>query len=114
MRRLMACWWIVSGCVVDSRADPSVAARIVASWEPDRCAHERQRIVVELEDDAGVRVTSSAGCRLGVLTLDVPAWGVYRGRVYAWMLGEPVDAVTPVTLTVDAVVVHWHLTALPW
>ena len=90
------------------------ASRVIASWEPERCTNDRQRVVVELEDDAGLRVTSSASCRAGALALDLLAWGRYRGRVYAWMLGEPVRAATMVSLTVDAPLVHWHLTALPW
>lgn len=98
------------GCVdTVPDGDPPPAARILASWDPFACKDDHQRVVVELEDDAGIGIASSASCRVGRLTLDAPVWGVYRGRVYTWVLGEPIRSIVPVLLTVDAEVVHWTL-----
>ena len=103
-----------SACVVTSTdADPPPAARILAAWDPLACRDTYQRVVVELEDEDGVELSSSAACRVGRLTLDAPSWGVYRGRIYTWVLGEAIRSVTQVMLTVDASIVHWQLPTPP-
>jgi hypothetical protein len=44
---------------------------------------------------------------VGELTLDAPIFGRYRGRIYAWSLGEPERSAAPVELIVDAPVLRW-------
>ena len=80
------------------------------SREPDR---HRQRVVVELEDDDGREVRSSAPCAVGRLTLEASTWGLYRGRIYTWVLDRPIRSIAPVQLVVDAPVVYWQLTTPP-
>ena len=98
----------VSGCLDELPDDPTPpAARVVTSWDPLLCRDPRQRVVVELEDDDGFAISSSAACVIGGLTLDARKWGFYSGVVYAWRLGEPMRAVMRVTLAVDAPVIRW-------
>lgn len=107
-------WLLFGACLSElPDGDPAPpAARLLTTWDPLACG-EPHRVVVELEDDDGVAISASAPCWLGGVTLDAPRWGVYRGRVYGWELGEVVRAVVPVELTVDAPVVRWHLTSPP-
>lgn len=70
-------------------------------------------MVLELEDERGADLSRSVPCEIGAITLDLPRWGVYRGRVYAWHL-EPSDvaeirSVVSVRLEVDAPIVHWYV-----
>ena len=99
----------VSGCL-DGAPPPDVEpqARIVAAWDPTECG-EPHRVVVELEDDGGAPVSGSVPCEIGGLTLDVRHWGIYRGRVYAWMLGPIIRSVMSVRLDVDAPIVNWYV-----
>lgn len=111
---LIAASSLLGACMVEpSDGEVPPAARIVAAWDPLACRDAYHRVVVELEDDGGVEVSSSASCRVGRLTLDVVRWGIYRGRIYTWVLGEPIRSITPVTLTVDAPIVHWQVTTPP-
>ena len=107
-------WLVFASCVIAPPEDPPPpAARIVISWDPRACG-EPHRVVVELEDEDGIGVTSSVPCVIGAITLDAPRWGVYRGRFYAtWAGDEPVRSVTPITLAVDAPIVRWQLAATP-
>ena len=70
-------------------------------------------MVVELEDERGTDVSRSVPCELGSLTMDLPLWGIYRGRVYAWELETADDAeirsVVSVRIDVDAPIVHWYV-----
>jgi len=108
-----ALFWISFVACVDAPfPDTPPVARVVTSWDPLECGPPH-RVVVELEDEAGVMIAASAPCALGVITLDAPHFGIYRGRIYAWMLEEPqIRSITPVRLAVDEPVVRW-LVATP-
>ena len=100
-------FWSVFGACVDAplpRDEPQ--ARVVAAWDPLQCG-EPHRVVIELEDDAGIPLSSSAPCALGELTLDAPRMGRYRGQIYAWTLDDTVRSTTAVELSVDAPVMRW-------
>lgn len=100
--------WLVSGCLDELPDDPTPpAARVVTAWDPLLCREPRQRVVVELEDDDGFAISSSAACVIGSLTLDARKWGFYSGVVYSWMLGEPMRAPIRVSLAVDAPMIRW-------
>ena len=102
--------FVLAGCLDELPDDPTPpAARVVTAWDPLLCKDARRRVVVELEDDDGFAISSSAACVIGSLTLDARKWGFYSGVVYSWMLGEPMGAVTRVTLAVDAPVIRWWL-----
>ncbi|MBA3455786.1 MAG: hypothetical protein H0T42_22005, partial [Deltaproteobacteria bacterium] len=104
---LLVVMCVTSGCLDELPDDPTPpAARVVTSWDPRLCRDPRQRVVVELEDDDGFAMSSSAGCVIGGLTIDARKWGFYSGVVYSWMLGEPMRAVMRVTLAVDAPVIR--------
>src|SRR4051794_36613932 len=83
-------FWSVFGACIDAPppASPPIA-RVVVSWDPRAC-RAPHRVVLELEDDDGAPLSSSVPCGLGGLTVDVPHFGVYRGRIYAWVAGEPI------------------------
>jgi hypothetical protein len=89
--------------------DVEPQARIITVWDPTLCGQEPHRVVVELEDDRGVRVSRSAPCAIGGVTLDVLTWGVYHGRIYAWMLGPEIRSIATVQLAVDAPIIHWYV-----
>lgn len=101
-------------CVTDAPdvEDPPPAARIVIAWDPLLCGVPH-RVVVELEDDDGVELASSTPCSMGMLTLDAPRWGIYRGRFYAWVLDEPIRSITRISIAVDAPIVRWMLATPP-
>ncbi|HEY5921545.1 MAG TPA: hypothetical protein VIV11_07730 [Kofleriaceae bacterium] len=96
----------VSGCVDTPLPDPEPQARIVAAWDPLLCG-EPHRVVIELEDDDGRKLSRSVPCEVGGITIDVPEWGIYSGRIYAWSLGPEIRSVTEVRLDVDAPVIFW-------
>ena len=75
-------WTCFGACVDVPRSPPVPDAKIVAAWDPLACG-EPHRIVVELEDEAGVPLSASAPCSLGGLVLDPPHFGTYRARIYA-------------------------------
>jgi len=100
-------WTCFGACVMPPPpADEPPQARLVAAWDPLACG-EPHRVVVELEDDAGVPLSVSAPCVLGSLTLDAPHLGIYHGRIYAWILGEAIRSIAPVVLSIDAPIVQW-------
>ncbi|MDX2088985.1 MAG: hypothetical protein SFX73_14105 [Kofleriaceae bacterium] len=103
-------WLGFTACVIEAPDEPPPpSARILIAWDTSRCV-DPHRLVVELEDEDGVDISSSAPCWLGAVTLDAPRWGIYRGRLYAWVLDEPIRAVAKLLITVDAPVVRWQLT----
>jgi hypothetical protein len=90
---------------------PSIA-RLVVAWDPLACG-EPHRIAVELADEVGVPLSASTPCNLGGLTVDVPHFGGYRGRLYAWALGAPVRSVTPIDLVIEQPIVRWEVATPP-
>ena len=106
----MRCLLFVSLCLVSCVDQPfpdtPPAARVVTAWDPLACG-EPHRVAVELEDGNGALVSGSAPCSHGVVALDVPHFGVYRGRVFAWELDAPIRSVMPVQLVVDERIVRW-------
>ena len=105
---------LVAGCleVSPDGDDRPPAARLVAMWDPLTC-ESPHRVVLELEDEDGAAVSSSAPCAVGSLSLDLPVWGVYYGRFYGWELGQPIRGVAPVTIMIDAPVIRWQLSVPP-
>lgn len=102
-----ALFWLTFGACVDAPLPPDPPqARLVASWDPLVCG-DPHRVVVELEDADGVPLSRSAPCAVGGLSLDVPHFGIYQGRVYAWASGPTMRSVEPVHLTIDEPVVQW-------
>lgn len=103
---------LLAGCLDAPPPPPAPPiARLVVAWDPAACG-DPHRVALELEDDAGVRASSSAPCWRGGLELDLGGFGVYRGRIYRWAAGE-VRAATDVRLVVDDAVVHWWVTLPP-
>jgi hypothetical protein len=96
----------VSGCVDTPLPDIEPQSRVLVSWDPLDCG-DPHRVVVELEDDAGVPVSSSVPCNAGGMAIDIAHGGVYRGRIYAWTLGPEIRSVLAVRLEVDAPLVLW-------
>ena len=102
-------FWSVFGACVDTplpRDEPQ--ARVIAAWDPLQCG-EPHRVVIELEDEAGIPLASSAPCAVGTLTLDAPRFGLYRGQIYAWTLDGTVRSIAPLELAVDAPVLRWYV-----
>src|SRR5947208_2501079 len=93
-------FWILFGaCVGVAPPEPMPQAKLVASWDPFACG-DPHRVVVELEDGDGAMLSVSAPCALGGLSIDIPHFGIYRGRVYAWRLGEPERTIAPIDLAI--------------
>lgn len=105
---------VASGCVDSPVPDLEPQARLVVVWDSLACG-EPHRVVIELEDERGVPLSRSVPCELGGMSIDVPHWGVYRGRLYAWELVPTAEAeirsVVSVRLEVDAPIVHWYVEA---
>lgn len=99
------------GCVDTPLPDREPQARLITSWEPLACG-EPHRVVIELEDEDGRMLSASVPCELGGLTIDVPTWGVYAGRIYAWSIAgsqATISSVAPVRLEIDAPIVEWRV-----
>lgn len=107
--------WLSSvvACVDTPLPDPEPQARLVAAWDPLSCGDTTYRVVIELEDERGVPLRRSAPCKLGGVTIDVPYWGIYLGRVYAWELthaeSAEIRSVSTFRLEIDSPVVHWFV-----
>jgi hypothetical protein len=102
-------FWTCFGACVDTPLPPSPPeARIVVAWDPLACGTPH-RVAVELEDEDGARLMVSTACELGLLMVDAPHFGIYRGRIYAWSLGEPERSIVPVQLVVDQPIVRWNV-----
>ncbi|MGE0868152.1 MAG: hypothetical protein AB7P03_06315 [Kofleriaceae bacterium] len=104
-----AFWSTFSACITDI-PDPHVppAVDLVVSWDPALCGAPH-RVVIELEADSGSQLSSSTLCAIGQLAMAIPELGVYRGRVFAWELGQPIRSITPVTMTLDTRLVRWEI-----
>ena len=107
------CWLAFAACI-DAPIDPDdpPIARVVVVWDPLACG-DPHRIAVELEDHAGVRLSSSTPCNAGSLAIDTPHFGVYYGRIYAWEAGKEIRSITPVRLVVDEPIVRWLIATPP-
>ncbi len=102
-------FWSCFGACVDTPDPPSPPkAKIVAACDPLGCGAPH-RVVVELEDDVGAPLSLSTPCTLGSLTIDIPHFGIYTGRIYSWTLGEPDRSITPVELVVDQPITRWDV-----
>ena len=101
-----------AGCVDMTMPDVEPQARLIAAWDPLDCG-EPHRVVFELEDERGVPLSRSAPCVVGGVSLDVPHWGIYRGRIYAWELQPSAESEirseVAVRLEVDSPIVHWYV-----
>jgi hypothetical protein len=85
-------------------------ARLVAWWDPLACIdpdRDPHRVVLELEDEGGRGYAASTPCQRGGLTLDLPLFGIYTGRIFAWTLGPEIRSELPVRLTIDQPIVYW-------
>ncbi len=104
-------WVLFVACIDAPVPDTPPAARVVTAWDPLVCGAPH-RVVVELEDDAGIMIAASTTCSAGMVTLDAPHFGIYRGRIYAWELDEDVviRSEMPLRLTVDEPIVRWWVT----
>jgi hypothetical protein len=105
-------FWSCFGACIDAPApDTPPIAKIVTTWDPLVCGPPH-RVVVELEDEAGIELSTSAVCALGSVVLDAPHFGLYRGRIYAWEQLEDapeIRSVMPIRLTVDEPIVRWFV-----
>jgi hypothetical protein len=108
-------WMLFGSCVLggclDSPLPPAEPqARLLTSWDALACG-DPHRVVIELEDDDGARVSSSVPCEIGEMTIDIRHWGIYRGRIYAWMLdagsGAVIRSERAVRLEIDSPIVQW-------
>lgn len=81
---------------------------MVAMWDPLACG-DPHRVAVELEDELGVPISRSVPCNLGSVSLDVPHWGVWTGRIYSWRIGPDIRSVMPVRFEVDEPIIHWYV-----
>jgi hypothetical protein len=98
----------VTGCADQPYPESEPISRIVAAWDPLACG-EPHRVAVELEDHLGLPISRSVPCELGGVTLDVPHWGVWLGRIYAWRIGPDIRSVLSVRVDVDSPIIHWYV-----
>jgi hypothetical protein len=101
-------WLGFIACIDAPLPDNPPASRIVTTWDPLECGGPH-RVVVELEDDGGIEISASAPCSRGMVTLDAPHFGIYRGRIYAWELDVAghIRSVMSIRLAVDEPIVRW-------
>jgi hypothetical protein len=92
--------------------DEPPASRVIVQWDPLDCGPPH-RVVLELQHEDGTDASSSVPCILGSLSIDLRQWGIYFGRFYGWEAGSPIRRIEPVTLTVDAPLIHWQLVEPP-
>jgi hypothetical protein len=108
-------FWVVFTACIDASPDldddPAIS-RVIVQWDPLACGPPH-RIVVELENEEGLRRSASTPCNTGSLTIDAPHYGLYYGRIYAWEAGEDIRSIIPVRLVVDAAVVRWLIATPP-
>lgn len=109
-------WAAFVACIDSPPADRPPAARVVTAWDPLACTGDHPyRVVVELEDDAGIPLSASTVCGAGMVVLDAPHYGTYRGRIYAWELDDEVEIRSEMSLrlAVDAPIVRWWVATPP-
>ena len=100
----LACAALAACIDAPPETGPAVA-RLVTAWDPLACG-DPHRVVVELEDDSGARISASTPCNIGGLTLDVSHFGAYRGRIYAWALAAAIRSITQLELVIDEPIVR--------
>lgn len=114
---LTAAFWlmfgscVLSGCLDAPLPDREPQARLITTWDPLSCG-EPHRVAIEIEDDDGRMLSASVPCEIGGMTIDVPSWGVYLGRIYAWSLAgseATISSVVPVRLEIDMPIVEWNV-----
>jgi len=71
---IMLGWGTSSGCLDVPPESSAATARLVTAWDPLECG-DPHRVVVELEDDGGAKLSASTPCNIGGLTL---APGLYK------------------------------------
>jgi hypothetical protein len=98
---VVLCLVVLAACVDTPLPDTEPQARLIVTWDPLTCGTPH-RVVLELEGDYGVDLSTSTRCELGALSIDLPRWGVYRGRVYAWELEATVGRVSRSRVRVGA------------
>ena len=103
---------LFTACIDSPLPEDPAIARVIVSWDPLACG-EPHRVAAELEDQDGVKISSSTPCTAGSLTLDARHFGVYYGRVYAWEAGEDIRSITAVRLIVDEPVMRWLIATPP-
>ena len=108
----VAFWFAFGACVANVPDEPEPVSRLIASWDPLGCG-EPHRVVLELEDEDGNPITSSTPCWLGGLAVDLPRWGWYTGRIYTWVLDQPIRSIRNVTIAVDAAIIRWQVITPP-
>jgi len=102
---LVACCLVACTIIVPPVPDAQPLARVEASWDAADCG-EPHRVVLELEDKAGVPLSIAVACEVGVASLDVMHWGVYLGRIYAQTMDGDVRDEEKLRVDVDAPVVQ--------
>src|SRR5438552_3750529 len=98
-------FWTCFKAYVSTPPPEMPQARLVASWDPLACG-DPHRVALELEDEDGGKLSTSAPCALGALTVDITHFGVYRGRLYAWDAGA-IRSIVPVDMVIDQSIVRW-------
>jgi hypothetical protein len=89
----------LTACLASPPAHAPAMAQLVITWDPLACG-DPHRVAVELADDAGAQLAGSAPCDVGVVALDVAAYGSYSGRTYAWAIGEPIRSIAPLAIDI--------------
>src|SRR5262245_5371777 len=96
----------ISACIDAPVERDAPFARLVAAWDPLACG-DPHRVVIELGDEDGAGVSSSTPCNIGGLTVDVAHFGIYRGRIYAWVLGAAIRSEAAIEVMIDRPIVQW-------
>jgi hypothetical protein len=102
---------VFGGCIDTPLPEREPQARLITSWDPLACGAPH-RVVIELEDDDGRMLSASVPCELAGVSIDVPTWGIYAGRIYAWSIAgseATISSVAPVRLEIDNAIVEWHV-----
>jgi DMSO/TMAO reductase YedYZ molybdopterin-dependent catalytic subunit len=100
-----AMWTAMAACLDAPQDGATGVARLIVAWDPLACGVPH-RVAIELADDEGASVSASTPCNLGGLAVDVPRYGVYRGRIYAWALAAPVRSEMAIEIDIDQTIVH--------
>jgi len=109
---IMLGWGTSSGCLDLPPESSAATARLVTAWDPLACG-DPHRVVVELEDDGGAKLSAGTPCNIGGLTLDVSHLGSYHGRIYAWALDAPIRSITSIEVMIDKPIVHLQISTPP-